>query len=86
MDSISKLVENSLITGFESIIRKSETDDVLLLMAVLAGSVAYSLYTLFGNKPDKYHHLWFEKPQLMGDNSRKAATRDVGLKLEKSVS
>lgn len=64
--------------------RKLSVDDVAFLGLVLLFSVCYSLY--FKDKPDPYQHVWFEKPQGSGSNLKEAEIRDIGKKLEQTVS
>lgn len=56
-----------------------------------AFSLAVGTYLLKGkawDKPDPYHHLWFEKPQVQDSESggKPKEARDIAQKLEETVS
>ncbi|KAH8597526.1 putative NADPH-cytochrome P450 reductase [Bisporella sp. PMI_857] len=61
-----------------------EIDDVALLGLILLLGLCFSLKGVLWDKPDPYHHLWFEKPQSDVATSQNQQTRDIGLKLEQS--
>ena len=73
-EALSKLVPSSSI-------------DAAALLAVTVGSTVYFLRNSIWRDP--YHHLWFDRPQLLedggsGDKSR--STRDVSQKIHELVS
>jgi NADPH-ferrihemoprotein reductase len=60
--------------------------DLAALSAVGVASVAYLLRGIVWDKPDPYHHVWFERMGANGGVSGPKATRDIAKKLEESVS
>ena len=60
--------------------------EIATILALIAGSIglAYKPW----DRPDPYHNLWFEKPQLKdgAQNERVKATRNIARKLEELVS
>jgi NADPH-ferrihemoprotein reductase len=84
MASLSKMVDISPFASVESILQHTQKDDVAFLAFIILSGIFYNLY--IKEKPDPYHHVWFEKPQQTDANSKGADTRDIGLKLEESVS
>lgn len=65
--------------------RWPESDDIAFLTFVLLLGICYSLRGVTWDKPEPFHHLWFEKPQSDLAGSKIQGTRDIGIKLEKSV-
>jgi len=65
--------------------RNAPLDDVALLGLTVAASVGYLSKGRLWNKPDPYHHTWFERPQEK-DAARNAQkeTRDIAQKLEET--
>jgi len=61
-------------------------DDAAFLGFVLLLTVGYCLRGVVWDKPDPHLYRWFEKPQSGSLGSKSEATRDIGLKLEQSVS
>lgn len=61
--------------------------DLLALLFVGAGSVAYLFPQWTWNKPDPYHHIWFERPQQQegGLNNASQTTRNIAQRLEELV-
>jgi NADPH-ferrihemoprotein reductase len=58
--------------------------------AITAFSFALGTYLLKGkawDRPDSYHHVWFEKPQIADAavSDRTKETRDISHKLEETV-
>lgn len=58
--------------------------------AIAAFSFAWGTYLLKGkawDRPDPYHHVWFEKPQIADTaaGARVKETRDISKKLEDTV-
>jgi NADPH-ferrihemoprotein reductase len=84
MSTLSKMVDLSSYTSVESILQHTQKDDVAFLAFVILSGIFYNFY--IKEKPDPYHHIWFEKPQQTDANAKGADTRDIGLKLEESVS
>jgi NADPH-ferrihemoprotein reductase len=84
MATISKIVDVSSWLGLESILHYTQNDDVAFLAFIILTGLFYSL--VIKEKPDPYHNLWFEKPQSTNANTKEADTRDIGAKLEESVS
>jgi hypothetical protein len=84
MTQLSKLVDSSTLEGVESLLLYAKKDDIAFLTLIILTGIFYNFY--FKEKPDPYHHVWFEKPQAIDANAKGAATRDIGLKLEESVS
>lgn len=62
--------------------------DYAALAAVGVASAAYLLRGIAWDRPDPYHHIWFERPSLrdgaVGGGAK--ATRNIAQKLEESVS
>jgi hypothetical protein len=84
MASMSKMVDVSSLAGLETILQHSQKDDVAFLVFLVFTGLFYQFF--FKDKPDPYHHIWFEKPQATDANAKGADTRDIGQKLEESVS
>ena len=80
----SKIVDLSSYVSVESLLQQAQKDDVAFLALIILTGIFYNLY--IKEKPDHYHHVWFEKPQQTDASSKRAETRDIGLKLEESVS
>ena len=61
--------------------------DVAALSALGVASAAYLLRGIAWDRPDPYHHLWFERMgSKNGAASGPKATRDIAKKLEETVS
>ncbi len=83
--TMHKSVDISSLADYHRLLRQLEIDDFAFLSLFLFLSVCYSLRGVVWDKPDPYHHLWFEKPQTANAGADGATTRDIGLKLEQSV-
>jgi NADPH-ferrihemoprotein reductase len=77
-------IESSSLIGVESILEHIQKDDALFLALVILSGIFYNFYVR--DKPDPYRHVWFEKPQQTDFNRKGPETRDIGLRLEESVS
>jgi NADPH-ferrihemoprotein reductase len=84
MATLSKMVEMSSYASAESILQHSQKDDIAFLALIILSGIFYQFY--LKDKPDPYHHIWFEKPQQADANGKGTETRNIGLKLEESVS
>lgn len=84
MATLSKLVDPSFLSGVESILQHTQKDDLAFLALIILTGIFYNVY--IREKPDSYHHVWFERPQAADANAKGADTRDIGVKLEESVS
>ena len=84
MASLSNMVDISSFASVESILQHTQKDDVAFLAFIILSGIFYNLY--IKEKPDPYHHVWFEKPQQTDANSKGADARDIGLKFEENVS
>ncbi|KAE9368872.1 putative NADPH-cytochrome P450 reductase [Stipitochalara longipes BDJ] len=82
MSTLSKLVDPSIFGGVESLIRQAQKDDFAFLALIILTGIFYNVY--IKEKPDPYHHVWFERPQAADANARGPDTRDIGVKLEDS--
>lgn len=61
-------------------------DDCIGLLVILVVTIAYLSHGYLWDKPDPYHHLWFEKPQARSVvNNLPAQTRNIATKLEERV-
>ena len=78
------MVNISSFATVESILQHTQKDDVTFLALIILSSIFYNFY--INEKPDPYHHTWFEKPQQTDANAKGADTRDIGLKLTEGVS
>ncbi|KAM0275288.1 hypothetical protein ACHAPA_000145 [Fusarium lateritium] len=58
--------------------------DLAALSAVGVASAAYLLRGIVWDKPDPYHHVWFERMGAEGGASGPKATRDIAKKLDES--
>jgi NADPH-ferrihemoprotein reductase len=81
---MSTITKTSSFSAFESILQHTQKDDVVFLALIILSGVMYTLF--IKDKPDPYHHIWFEKPQVADANAKGVDTRDIGTKLEESVS
>lgn len=84
MATLSKMMDISPFTSVESILQHTQKDDIAFLAFIILSGIFYNLY--IKERPDPYHHIWFEKPQQTDANAKGADTRDIGVKLEESVS
>jgi NADPH-ferrihemoprotein reductase len=82
--TMSKMNDFNSLAGLKSILQHSQKDDVAFLVFLLFSCIFYKF--IFKDKPDPYRHLWFEKPQATDANAKCAATRNIGQKLEETVS
>jgi NADPH-ferrihemoprotein reductase len=82
MSTLSKVVVDiSSLDSLQIIFQRTQKDDLTFLAFAILSGIFYSFY--IREKPDPYHHVWFEKPQQI-DGSRKADTRDIASKLEET--
>jgi NADPH-ferrihemoprotein reductase len=79
-------MESSTVNMEQLLLRRPELDDFAFLGFVILLSLGYCLRGVVWNKPDPYHHMWFEKPQAGSIGAKSEATRDIGQKLEQTVS
>jgi NADPH-ferrihemoprotein reductase len=78
------MVDTSSLASVGNFLQQTQKDDVAFLALIILSGIFYNLY--IKEKPDPYHHVWFEKPQQTDANAEGADTRDIGVKLEESVS
>ena len=81
-------IMNSTITEVLREVSKSSGYDDLAVLALLAcGGISYLSKGKLWDKPDPYHHLWFERPQerYLEGRQVKKETRNVAQKLEEAV-
>lgn len=66
---------------------KSFADLVILIVTIIA-LFGYLARDKTWDKPDPYHHLWFERPQLKNGSKRSASkqTRNIAQRMEDLVS
>lgn len=83
MATISKLVDPSILSGVETLLQHTQKDDLVFLALIILTGIFYNVY--IREKPDPYHHVWFERPQTADANAKGADTRDIGVKVEESV-
>jgi NADPH-ferrihemoprotein reductase len=83
MATLSKLVDPSVFNVVEDILQHTQKDDLVFLILIILSGIFYNVY--IKEKPDPYHHVWFEKPQATDANAKAADTRDIAVKLEESV-
>ncbi|PMD38570.1 riboflavin synthase domain-like protein [Hyaloscypha variabilis F] len=81
MSTLSKLVDPSIL-GVQSLLQQAQKDDFAFLALIILTGIFYNVY--IKEKPDPYHHVWFERPQATDANAKGADTRDIGVKLEES--
>jgi hypothetical protein len=79
-------MDSSVMDASNFHLSRLQFDDVLLLAVILVLGTCYSLKGVTWDKPDTYRHLWYEKPQSDVAGSRNKETRDIGAKLEETVS
>lgn len=77
-------MDTLMFESVESLFQHAERDDIAFFALVVLMGLFYNL--CLKEKPDPYHHVWFERPQVTDVNSKRADTRDIGLKLEQTVS
>ncbi|OCK75376.1 riboflavin synthase domain-like protein [Lepidopterella palustris CBS 459.81] len=71
---------------FVQLAKPSSYTDVAALGLIALGSAGYLLRGVAWDKPDPYHHLWYERPQekdIIARNAKKE-TRNIAQKLEES--
>lgn len=63
----------------------STTADVVVIFLLVASSLGYLSHGRFWDKPDPYHHIYFDRPQLTtyDTEDRESSTRDIARKLSK---
>ena len=66
-----------------SVIRNAQKDDIASLCVIF---LLTATYTLLRSKPDPYQYIFFEKPQETDGVGKETETRDIGKKLDESVS
>lgn len=78
-------IDMGSMTGAHRPFYQFQVDDFACLGVFVFLSICYAFRGVLWDKPDPHYHLWFEKPQ--GDGAFKEAnTRDIGQKLEQTVS
>jgi len=77
------MVDPSILEGVQSLFKQAQKDDFAFLALLILTGIFYNFY--FKEKPDPYHHVWFEKPQTADANAKGEDTRDIAVKLEESV-
>ena len=60
-------------------------DDFTALVLITLLTAGYFLRGIVWDKPDPYHHVWFERPQENAGAARNQETRDIAQKLEEAV-
>ncbi|KAK7899728.1 hypothetical protein LTR67_003473 [Exophiala xenobiotica] len=82
MASSSSLAEAAPLL-IRQLIASPTYDDLLVLVILLLGGLAYATHGTFWDKPDPYHNKWFERPQAaiasLAAGSR--STRNIAEKL-----
>lgn len=82
--TMSQFADITQFGALQSILHHTRKDDVAFLALAIFSGIFYTRF--IKDKPDPYHHVWFEKPQATDSNGKGAETRDIGQKLEESVS
>jgi NADPH-ferrihemoprotein reductase len=82
MASFSSLVAAGPVP-IQQLIANPTYDDLLVLVILLAGGLAYATHGIFWDKPDPYHYKWFERPQgtVAGLVAASRSTRNIAEKL-----
>ncbi len=84
MASLSKMLDISAFASAGSIFQHTQKDDVTFLVLAILSGLFYNFY--IKEKPNPYHHVWFERPQQLDANRKGPDTRDIAVKLEENVS
>ena len=96
--SVAMELSNVLPSGFflnstftdiiRDVSRGASYDDVAVFGILALFSTGYMLRGKVWDKPDPYHHLWFERPQdnQLSARNAKRETRNIAKKLEEAVS
>ncbi|TVY28271.1 NADPH--cytochrome P450 reductase [Lachnellula hyalina] len=79
---MSQFADISQFGALQSILHHTRKDDVAFLALAIFSGIIYTRF--IQDKPDPYHHVWFEKPQAADSSGKAAETRDIGKKLEES--
>jgi NADPH-ferrihemoprotein reductase len=77
------MIGPTVFAGVESLLQQAQKDDFAFLALIIFTGIFYNVY--IKQKPDSYHHVWFERPQAAAANAKGADSRDIGVKLEESV-
>ncbi|KIW50639.1 hypothetical protein PV05_09429 [Exophiala xenobiotica] len=82
MDSFSSLTDAVPVLT-RQLIASPTYDDLLVLVILLFGGVAYATRGTFWDKPDPYHYTWFERPQaaIVSLAAASRSTRNIAEKL-----
>lgn len=83
MASLSIPVDPSMFAGVDSLLQQARKDDFAFLALIILTGIFYNVY--IKEKPDPYHHIWFERPQAADAFAKEADTKDIGAKLEESA-
>lgn len=81
---MSVMLDTTPVNALEGILQHTQKDDVAFLALIILSGIIYTIF--IKDKPDPYHHVWFEKPQAIDASAKGPETRDIGKKLEESVS
>ncbi|KIV85231.1 hypothetical protein PV11_00954 [Exophiala sideris] len=67
----------------QHLISSPSYDDLLVLVILLSGGLAYATHGIFWDKPDPYYYKWFERPQAAVTSLAAASrsTRNIAQKL-----
>ncbi|TVY86603.1 NADPH--cytochrome P450 reductase, partial [Lachnellula willkommii] len=79
---MSQFADITQFGALQSLLHHTRKDDVAFLALIIFSGIIYTRF--IQDKPDPYHHVWFEKPQATDASGKGAETRDIGQKLEES--
>ncbi|KAI9820784.1 MAG: hypothetical protein M1827_005155 [Pycnora praestabilis] len=83
---ISYAVSANTLSDLAKLSQSIALDDIAVLSVIALGTAGYLLRGIAWDKPDPYHHVWFERPQEKDAAGRqtKKETRNIAQKLEEA--
>ncbi|RDW85302.1 hypothetical protein BP6252_02892 [Coleophoma cylindrospora] len=79
---MSKLLGTSHLAALDTILFQTQIDDIIFILYAI---VSYGLYHRYiKEKPDPYHHIWFDRPQSIDGNCKIAESRNISTKLDEN--
>lgn len=80
---MSTSIESSAFLAFQSLRHHTQKDDIVFFFLAILAGLFYTF--VIREKPDPYHHVWFEKPQEVDADAKGPDTRDIAKRLEETV-
>ncbi|RDW77870.1 hypothetical protein BP5796_05722 [Coleophoma crateriformis] len=79
---MSKLFGTSHLAALDTLLIQTHIDDIIFILYAV---VSYTLYHRYvKEKPDPYHHIWFDRPQSINGSCKTAESRNISTKLDEN--